>query len=849
VAVQDVTDDRRPAVDRSDRGGSIGMVLAVALLLVGSVVAFLFVGRSHAQPYILALLSALAVVGVFALFAGAAGIMRLSGKETGDAFLGAVVNSAPDGVVVTDQAGRVVYANAEYMKLVDAVDAEDVRPVERVLVGDPGVSEAIYRLVKAAREGKQRQEEVRVPGAEGAAAKYLRLRVRPLAEAGSYARWTAWTVADVTHERDREETTFRVLQKAVDDFDHAPAGIFSAGPNGEITYLNATLADWLDYDLAHVASGGLKLADIVAGDGAALLTAVAGEPGEVRVQVHDLDLKTRAGKTLPVRLHQKVVFGADGVPGTSRMVVLNRASAEGLDPGSAAEARFSRFFHNTPMAIATVDKTGKIARANAPFASLQQTLLKGDAGSLEGRSISAIVAEGGRSALEAAIARATQGQSDIKPVDADLVGGEKKVASADRASTGQRSARFYVQALPETERDGEVAIVYALETTEQRVLQEQFAQSQKMEAVGKLAGGVAHDFNNVLSAIMMATDFLIQAHKPSDPSFGDIIQIQQSSNRAKSLVRQLLAFSRRQTMQAEVVELNEALEELANMLRRLIGERVKLEPVYGRDLWPVKVDVSQLTQVVINLAVNAHDAMPDGGKLTVRTANVTEAEAAKLPYKAMPPADYVLIEVSDTGTGIPPEIIGQIFEPFFTTKDVGKGTGLGLSTVYGIIKQTNGFIFVDSTLGKGTTFRIYLPRFRGPVEKTGTTTQKPVADLTGTGTILLVEDEPDVRSLNTRALTQRGYKVLSAANGREAIEVFEGQNGAIDLVVSDVMMPEMDGPTLAKELRARNPALKIIFVSGYAEDALDKELTDTTFLSKPLSLKQLVAAVKETMAA
>jgi two-component system cell cycle sensor histidine kinase/response regulator CckA len=540
------------------------------------------------------------------------------------------------------------------------------------------------------------------------------------------------------------------------------------------------------------------------------------------------------------------VFAADGTRGPSRMVVLNRAREE-ADPASAAQARFSRFFHNTPMAIATVDKTGRIARANAPFAGLQQGLIR-DAGPVEGRSISALVAEGGRAALEAAIARATQGHSDIKPVETDLVGAEKKVASADRASSGQRSARFYVQALPENERDGEVAIVYALETTEQRILQEQFSQSQKMEAVGKLAGGVAHDFNNVLSAIMMATDFLIQAHKPSDPSFADIIQIQQSSNRAKSLVRQLLAFSRRQTMQAEVVDLTETMEELASMLRRLIGERVTLDMVHGRDLWPIKVDLSQLTQVVINLAVNAHDAMPDGGKLSVRTANVTEADAAKLPYKAMPAADYVLIEVADTGTGIPPEIIGQIFEPFFTTKEVGKGTGLGLSTVYGIIKQTNGFIFVDSTIGKGTTFRIYLPRYAGVIaEKIGIPV-KPVADLTGSGTILLVEDEPDVRSLNTRALTQRGYTVLAAENGRQAIEVFEQSGGAIDLVVSDVMMPEMDGPTLAKELRTRNPALKIIFVSGYAEDALDKEL-GATFLSKPLSLKQLVAAVKETMAA
>jgi two-component system cell cycle sensor histidine kinase/response regulator CckA len=848
MAVQDVSETRRP-VDRSDRGGSVGMVLAVALILVGSVVAFLFVGRANAQPYVLALLSALAVIGVFALFAGAAGIMRLSTKDTGDAFFGALANGAVDGVVVTDQAGRVVYANAAYLALSDAVDADDVRPVERVFVGDPLVSEPIYRLAKAAREGRKHEEEVRAPGAEGAPARWLRLRVRPLAEKGQYARWTAWTIDDVTGERHQHETAYVDLQTVIGYLDHAPAGFFSVDRRGNLVYVNATLAEWLDHDLAHVGPGGLRLGDIVAGDGAALLTAVAGEPGEVKTEVHDLDLRTRAGKTVPVRLYHQVPFAGDGTPGASRTFVVDRTS-EGADPGSAAEARFSRFFHNTPMAIATVDKAGKIARANAPFASLQHGLIKGDAGPVEGRSILAIVAEEGRATLEAAIASAAQGHGDIKPVDADLIGGDKKLVGADRTKGGQRSARFYVSAVPENERDGEAVIVYTLETTEQRALQEQFAQSHKMEAVGQLAGGIAHDFNNALSAIMMATDFLVQAHRPSDPSFGDIIQIKQSANRAKSLVRHLMAFSRKQTLRPEVIDLTEVLADITTIQRRVIGERIAFEIVHGRDLWPVRVDQPQLEQVIVNLLVNAKDAMPEGGKLTVRTGNVTKADAAKLPYKPMPPADYVLIEIADTGTGISPEIREKIFEPFFTTKELGKGTGLGLSTVYGIIKQTNGFVFVDDPeTGTGAVFRIYLPRHMGPVEKVGAPVQKPVADLTGTGTILLVEDEPDVRSLNSRALTQRGYKVLSAANGREALEVFEGQNGAIDLVVSDVMMPEMDGPTLAKELRSRNPSLKIIFVSGYAEDALDKDLSATTFLSKPLSLKQLVAAVKETMAA
>src|SRR5256714_7429504 len=281
MAAQDVSQDRRPAaIDRSgDRGGSIGMVLGVALLLVGSVIAFLFIGRANAQPYVLTLLSALAVIGVFSLFAGAAGIVRLAGRDTRDSFLDALPATAPDGIVVTDQNGRLVYANPAYLTLVDAVDAEDVRPVERVFVGDPLVSEAIYRLAKAARERRQLQEEVRVPGADGGSARWLRFRVRPLQQSGPYARWTAWTVGDVTRDRDRQENVFQELQHAIDYLDHAPAGFFSLDQQGNISYLNATLPGCLAYDPPQARSGGLKIADVVAGGGGGPLA-----PGEARTR-------------------------------------------------------------------------------------------------------------------------------------------------------------------------------------------------------------------------------------------------------------------------------------------------------------------------------------------------------------------------------------------------------------------------------------------------------------------------------------------------------------------------------------------------------------------------------------
>ncbi len=844
----------RQAFDKSQsapRSGSVGMVLLVVLALIAAAAGTIYIDQAYAGTYILSLLALLGTIGVLALFAVASGIMRLAGRGQGNPLLKAVVDNAFDGIVVTDQSGRVFYANATYLDLIGATDSDDVRPVERVFVGDPDVSEAIYPPAQGGARGP--------PSAGGSAHPWRNGRGRALAAharapAGHSkpdARMTVWSIADVTRDRERQENVFQELQHAIDYLDHAPAGFFSVDAAGSIVYLNATLANWLDHDLAQVGAGSLKLGDIVAGEGAALLTTLNAAPGEVKTEVLDLDLKTRGGKPVPVRLFHKVAFGADGNAGASRTLVLNRAKDDGSDPQRAAEVRFMRFFQNTPMAIATVDKTGRIARSNARFASTFEAMLRGDE-----RSILSVVAERDRPALEAAIAKAAAGHGDIAPVEAALIGGHEQWAN------------FFVSAVEEEDRDGEAAIVYALETTAQRTLENRVQQQQKMESVGQLAGGIAHDFNNVLSAIMMATDFLLNAHKPTDPSFKDIIQIKQNANRAAALVRQLLAFSRKQTLRPQVLDLGETLSDLGMLLKRLIGEKVMLEVVHGRDLWPVKVDLSQFEQVIVNLAVNARDAMPDGGKLAVRTANVPANESGNYSYKGMPIADYVLVEVSDTGTGIPADIIDKIFEPFFSTKEVGKGTGLGLSTVYGIVKQTGGFVYVDSGPGN-TAFRIFLPRHvagRGGSARADSRrrcsgdrrrdigrrhmARAANADLTGQGTILLVEDEEGLRALNARGLISRGYTVLEAGNGVEAIEVLEKQ-GNVDLVVSDVVMPEMDGPTLLKELRRRNPNVKVIFVSGYAEEAFQKNLAEQEqyeFLAKPFTLKQLVTKVKETMA-
>ncbi len=846
---QDGTVNAGKSVHRTPRSGSAALLLVLAGVLVGAAIALSLLATEKAQPLIVGLLALLAVVGVFALFAGAVGIIEFSGRALRNDLTKAIADSALEGMLVVDSDGRVIYANQAYLKIAGTNGTENLPTVERLLTGASDVSEAIYRLAQAARDQKAAAEEVRLSPPLGAVegVAWYRVKVRPV-ERASGRQTTLWTVADISRERERQENVFQELQHAIDYLDHAPAGFMSVDAGGDVVYMNATLANWLDYDLAQFGSGGLSLADLVPGDGAALLAAVTGGAGEVRTEIHDLDLRRRTGQSLPVRLFHRVAFGYDGMPGASRTLVLNRSAGEDVAEGQrAAEVRFARFFNNTPLAIAAINRYGRIARTNGPFARLFGPVFKGMDAS-EPRSILAVVAERDREGLTEAIAAAAEGKGEIAPLDLALAG------------DGAKSARFFVSSVEHEEDDGEAAIVYAIDTTEQRALELQFAQAQKMQAVGELAGGVAHDFNNVLQGIMGYADLLLVNHRPTDPSFQDIMQIKQNANRAAGLVRQLLAFSRRQTLRPQVMNFGEVLSDLTMLLKRLLGERVELDVRHGRDLWAVRADLMQFEQVVVNLAVNARDAMPEGGKLSIRTRNMPSEESAALNYPAMQVADYVLVEIQDTGTGIPQDIIDKIFQPFFTTKEVGKGTGLGLSMVYGFVKQSGGFVFCDSVVGEGTTFRIFLPRHAGDEaeEQAGGTqpgpaepaVRPPQPDLTGNGTVLLVEDEEAVRAFGARALAQRGYTVLEAASGVEALQVVEEHDGSIDLIVSDVVMPEMDGPSLLGELRQRGVTAKIIFVSGYAEEAFSRNLPvgeEFAFLPKPFSLKQLIEAVKSAL--
>lgn len=403
---------------------------------------------------------------------------------------------------------------------------------------------------------------------------------------------------------------------------------------------------------------------------------------------------------------------------------------------------------------------------------------------------------------------------------------------------------------------GKGLTLHFIDVTEQKNLEIQFAQSQKMQAIGQLAGGVAHDFNNLLTAMIGFCDLLLLRSPPSDPSFADIMQIKQNANRAANLVRQLLAFSRQQTLQPRVLNITDILYELRHLIERLIGEHIDLAVVHGRDLGLVKVDQGQFEQVIINLAVNARDAMPRGGTLTIRTANVHQERQLRRGHESMPAGDYVLIEITDTGVGIPKENLARIFDPFFSTKQLGSGTGLGLSTVYGIVKQTGGFVFASSTPGQGAVFQIYLPRCEPADAAQPARSDMPevaaVKDLTGHGTIILVEDDDPVRIFGARALRNKGYKVIEARSGEAALDVIRDATQAIDLLITDVVMPHMDGPGLVREVREINPEMKVIFISGYTEDAFRQRLDSDVgieFLPKPFSLKELAAKVRDVLAA
>src|SRR5262245_22595641 len=820
-------------VARAGGYGGAGPVLG--MLLAGAVVLVLMT-NTMAEPMVFGLLALMAVAGAFLLFGLLSGFLRFGDRAAEADMIKTVADGLDSALEIVNAHGSVLYRNRALQRLTGQRSGRHAS-LEELFAGEPETAQAYFRLSRAAERGELRQEEIYVqPGPLGGrSGRWLNVSVRPYpdaAEAKPASRFTLWQIDDVTRERLRESETVSGLESTLAFYDGLPQGLLAVLPDGRLAHLNATLAQWLNLNLD--AGRPLTLRDIVSPDGAALIQA-SGRTGNGRTSRFDLDLLREDGRRFPAHL----ICRAHGSKGAVAVLVLDR-SAESHRVADS-ERQLVRFLHSAPFGMATVAAEGAILNANPAF----MRMFSLDARGLP-TNIADLGANGGEDVareLRKALRRAVSGRAAAGPIEIGI-GAERELVR-----------RLYVSALSSDLRERDGAILYAIDATEQKALELKFAQSHKMEAVGQLAGGVAHDFNNVLTAIIGFSDLLLQTHRPTDPAYRDIMNIKSSAHRAAGLVQQLLAFSRRQTLQAEVLELGETLTDLAPLLNRALGEKIELKILPGRDLWYIKADKTQFVQVIINLAVNAKDAMPGGGALVIRTRNMSERESLKLAELGVAAGEYVAIEVEDTGIGIEPEILGKIFEPFFTTKEVGKGTGLGLSTVYGIVKQTGGYVIAECELGRDPTFKVYLPRYiveseeelanqRADKKREGT------RDLTGTGRVLLVEDEDVVRSFAARALARQGYEVLEAATGIEALEVMERERGRIDIVVSDVIMPEMDGPSMLKELRKTRPDLKIIFVSGYPDDAFKKSLDENeeyAFLPKPFTLPQLAAKVKEQL--
>jgi len=849
-------ENNQAVVDFADNSRGVWRILLLGAVLVGGVTFVSIYGRQYfGEPVFLAILGAFASLGIFFLFALVLGLIKISSANRTEQFAKGLIDEMDSGIVVSDEDGRIIYANKAYADLTGADNENEVASVESTFSKRHEVADVVYKLANNAKAGRTSVEEFRLSDGlrnRSDGPRWFRMRARPLSMRGYRKPLSVWHVSDITRDRIRQENAFQELQNAIHYLDHAPAGFLSSESNGALVYINATLADWLGIDLTRFQPGTMNIRDVIVGDGMALLESVKADDEGVNTAIIDLDMNKSDGTRLPVRLYHRVPKASDGAPGSTRTLVLNRMiEGDSQDALREAEIRFTRFFDNTPIAIAALNGDGKIVRTNAPFLRMFGPSTK-QYGSVSGLKYTKITNSDDRPQFKKVFKAAINGQGEIDPIDVGINGFKDRfvrvfVSPVKDVDSGEGSGE-----------NEERVIIYAMETTEQRALEERFAQGQKMQAVGQLAGGIAHDFNNVLTAIIGFSDLLLTNHKPSDPSFQDIMNIKQNANRAASLVRQLLAFSRRQTLRPQVLQLSDVLSDLRMLLDRLLGEKVKLEVVHGRDLWPIKADISQFEQVIVNLAVNARDAMPQGGALIIKTSNLSEKECKnRFDYKEMPAAEYVHITVTDEGTGMPAEVIEKVFEPFFSTKEVGKGTGLGLSTAYGVVKQTGGFIYAESKVDEGTTFNLFLPRYlpgddpEEVIEPAVEKSSKPM-DLTGSATILLVEDEDAVRAFGSRALSGRGYKVHEAASGVEALELMEEYGDEIDLVVSDVVMPEMDGPTLLRELRKNYPDLKFIFVSGYAEEAFAKNLPEEErekfgFLAKPFSLKQLATTVKEML--
>ncbi len=809
----------------------IGLLLVAAIGVAGVLLPI-------TNPNLNLLHLAMAVIGAIAI-SGAAIIYFLSQAASRQIADQALLIEAFHGVLtpqlITDGTGALVVANRAFLNWLDNDEQTPQVGLSNVMqhfAGEPGSTEEMAALAASGSAGQAGVAEIPCRR-HGQIVEWRRVVARPL---NGWQGYVLWRFEDVTERRLIEEAIREERAKLLDFMDNAPVGIYSVDQQGRFLLVNGTLATWLGTAPEKMLKGLQHFHDVLAEPPPNMppYALARGADGLVRA---DVALKTSDGRRLPVAITQTLVTSDDGATVRTRSVVRDltpeRTWQEAL---SKSEQRFARLFAEAPVGIALLDQQLRVTECNTSLLRL----FDADKKHLLGQSFPALLAPANKASTTQRLQEVLQGQDLTKPLDLMLPLGGRELTT-----------QIFARRLG---LDGENGLLlHVIDITEQKNLESKFVQSQKMQAIGQLAGGIAHDFNNLLTAMIGFADLLLLRHKPSDQSFNDIMQIKNNASRAASLVRQLLAFSRQQTLQPKVLNITDVLAELAHLLRRLLGANTVLDIIHGRDLWLIKADQVQLEQVIINLAVNARDAMGQNGALFITTSNHTQKQMQLLGQDEMPAGEYVVVSVRDNGSGIPAHILPRIFEPFFTTKPVGQGTGLGLSMVYGIVRQTGGFIAVESAPNAGTTFSIYLPRHDkliAPATATDPEQEQKAADLTGTGTILLVEDEDAVRIFSARALRNKGYEVFEARGGEEALQILTTHGSKIDLLVSDVVMPHMDGPTLVAKVRQTFPRLKVIFISGYTEDKFRDQLKAgevVHFLGKPFNLKQLAMKVKEVL--
>ncbi|HEU4763370.1 MAG TPA: PAS domain S-box protein [Gemmatimonadales bacterium] len=636
---------------------------------------------------------------------------------------------------------------------------------------------------------------------------------------------------DITAQREVEAALADSEARFHGLFDRLPIGVFRSRLDGQVLDANPAMARILGFPDAEAVTRVRGHDVYVHPEERDQLVARARKDGE---GVGEVRLRRQDGKLIWARVSLAIVTGhpTEGslVEGTLEDITERREAEQEL---RASRDLLRTVVNHAPVVVWSIDRDGVMTLSEGR-GLIDMGLTPGQ---LVGQSVFALF---GESRLRHAGGEVSSGADAIRRVlDGETVIGDSV----------EGAVHFENIFVPMRSPDGAVqgAIGIAIVVSEQRRLEEQLRHARRLESIGRLAGGVAHDFNNLLTVVQGALGAVRAAVPPAHPGQADVEEIAAAARRATDLTRQLLAFGRRQFLTPEVIDVRHRIEEMRRMLERLIGEDIALRTRFAPEIWPIRVDPGQFDQVLMNLAVNARDAMPGGGTLMIGAENFVADDAYAATHADVAPGPHVVITVTDTGVGIPPEVQPHIFEPFFTTKPVGEGSGLGLSTVYGIVRQSGGTIWVYSEPGHGTTFKLYFPRWTGEAPLTA---PLPRTDTPrGAETILLVEDEPAIRRLMDRALRALGYRVLTAAEPKEALARL-AEAGSVDLLVSDVVMPGMGGRELADLIRRDRPTLRVLFISGYTADVVFQQGGDRTregFLAKPFTPADLATRVRELL--